>query len=520
MALKCLTAGAFATLLAACAGPPRLDPSSSAHDVATPANTPPRAGGTLRIGVVGDIPNLDPHQLGVPAQDIVYPIWDRLMEYDAQTRPVPALAESWDVSTDATQIKIAVRRNVRFHTGRELTSEDIRWTLMRLQTDPILAGNGFRSQVQPLRSIDVIDRYTVVLKSDAPWPGIYGLLCLMSVVDSVSMQGPNARTQAVGTGPFMFDEWVQGDHLRLVKNHQYWAAGRPYLDELVFQLFNDPQAMMAALEAGTIDLADRPPLVDAVRLQGDPRFRILISNIGGTRYALLFNALAAPTDNQQFRQALLYALDRQRIVQTVLHGIGTPLELPFASSSPAYDAARDRYYSFDLDKARSLVSESGLADTTLDFNYNGASAEWTGIAQIYQSDLARIGVELRLQPVDQVALIAERRGRTFNGVMTGIVPLGAAAPTQQAVDPYFSPVVSFSGFTSDTLTRVANDLQHETDPARLHTVYGQWSDYVLQQAWTGAIATSPPLVAMRPKLHGLNFTQLELLDYRSAWLEA
>ena len=111
------------------------------------------------------------------------------------------------------------------------------------------------------------------------------------------------------------------------------------------------------------------------------------------------------------------------------------------------------------------------------------------------------------------------RSRTFNGLMTGIVPLGATSPAQQAVDPYYSPVLSFSGFTSETLVQLASDLQHEVDPARLPQVYVKWSDYVLDQAWASAVATSPPTFVMAPRVNGLELTQLEMLDYTNVSID-
>jgi Bacterial extracellular solute-binding proteins, family 5 Middle len=92
---------------------------------ASPATAQPRAGGTLRVGIVGDIPSLDPHQLGGSVADVLSPIWDRLMEYGPQTKPRPALAEGWDLSRDGTQLELSLRRGVTFHTGRELTSDAV-----------------------------------------------------------------------------------------------------------------------------------------------------------------------------------------------------------------------------------------------------------------------------------------------------------------------------------------------------------------------------------------------------------
>src|SRR5262249_26507404 len=156
--------------------------------------------------------------------------------------------------------------------------------------------------------------------------------------------------------------WVQGDHVRLLKNPRYWIANEPRVDAVDIHIYNDAQTMVSALEAGAIDIADKPALLDAARLQNDPRFQVVFSQVGGTRYALLFNALMAPTDDKQLRQALLSAIDRRRIVDTVLHGFGKQANLPFALGSPAYDATRDRSYSFDLAKAQTLISLSRTAN--------------------------------------------------------------------------------------------------------------------------------------------------------------
>jgi peptide/nickel transport system substrate-binding protein len=252
-ALRSLVVAAGASLLAACGVAPPT-PAPTAAPAAPPAATSltvtqsgaqPRHGGTLRVGILGDIPSLDPHQLTVPVPDVTYGVWDRLLAYDSQLKPQPLLAEAFDMSSDGKQLKLTLRPGVQFHTGREFTSDDVKWTLTRLKTDPVVAVTGFYTQIGPLSSVDTLDKYTVVLKSDDPWPGVFDLLALMSVVDSVSMRGANAKTQPVGTGPFTFGEWVQGDHIRLLKNKNYWMPGHPYVDEALFQIFNDPQALVA-----------------------------------------------------------------------------------------------------------------------------------------------------------------------------------------------------------------------------------------------------------------------------------
>ena len=213
---------------------------------------------------------------------------------------------------------------------------------------------------------------------------------------------------------------------------------------------------------------------------------------------------------------MLYAIDRERIVNSVLYGFSTPCDLPFAPSSPAFDAAKNQFYEFNLDKAQTLLEGSGVSNPSIDFNYSSVSTEWAGIAQIYQSDLAKIGITLNLKPLDPVTLNTQLRSHTYSGIMTGTNSLGQVSPTQLAFSPYYSPLVSFSGFKTDTLVQLADRLQHEVDPTQQKQVYANWTDYVLDQAWAGQIATSVPVIATAPKVQGLVYNQLEMLDYRGA----
>jgi peptide/nickel transport system substrate-binding protein len=143
----------------------------------------------------------------------------------------------------------------------------------------------------------------------------------------------------------------------------------------------------------------------------------------------------APGNNKQVRQAINYAIDRKRIVEQVLLGIGRPNALPWNPASPAFDAAKNQSCAFDLDKARSLLSASGGSNITFDFNYNGSSPEWGTIGQILQSDLAKIGVILNLKPADAPTLQQLSNSRSFNGLYAGSQQYGRIP----APAPYYDP---------------------------------------------------------------------------------
>src|SRR6185436_3082993 len=204
------------------------------------------------------------------------------------------------------------------------------------------------------------------------------------------MEGPDAATKVVGTGSMMWKEWVPGDHITLVKNPNYWDSGRPYLDGIQITIFRDAQSMVAALEAGSLDVADLIPIPDAARLKGDTKYKMFETHDLGQYFYGIVNAGQPPTDNKMLRQAINYAIDRKRFVDNVLKGFpGEVRALPWAKTSPAFEPAKNKMYAYDLDKARSLVQQSGLSNIEFDISWAtaGYTAEYQALATIIQGDL-------------------------------------------------------------------------------------------------------------------------------------
>ena len=144
--------------------PPRHRQSAAASQ--------PRSGGTLRAALTADLPNLDPHINTTTAHENLFLAFDRLIQYDDQLQPQPMLAESWDLSSDLKQIKFNLRKGVQFHTGREFTSDDVKWNLLRVR-DPKSPSVGFRNQSNWFTTIETPDKYTIILKSEQPRPALF-----------------------------------------------------------------------------------------------------------------------------------------------------------------------------------------------------------------------------------------------------------------------------------------------------------------------------------------------------------
>jgi peptide/nickel transport system substrate-binding protein len=516
-------AAAAPTQPAAGAKPVAAVTSISAQPTAAPSSV--KTGGTLRWGQVGDLNTIDAIQWAPTQNNTLGQVNEMLIDYDDDLTIMPRLAESWEQSSDNTQIKLNLRKGVQFHTGREFTSDDVEYNLMRAR-DPknpyaavVAVGSAWWT------GIEKPDKYTIILKSEKPRPGVFDFLQYLRILDKDTMEGPDATTKAVGTGAFKFVEWVPGDHITLVKNPNYWESGHPYLDGVNISIYKDAQAMVAAMEAGTLDVADLVPIPDADRLRNDSKFKLYQTHDLGQFFYAAANAGLAPTNNKLLRQAINYSIDRQRFTDTVMKGFtGEPRALPWAKSSPAFDAEKNKSYAFDLDKAKSLVAQSGLTDIQFDINWSlaGYAAEYEQLATIIQGDLAKIGVKTNLKPMDPPTFTQQGLGINppFNGMRlsAGAFTQLREAGSEFALSRTFGYASNASGFYDDQWTQLASSVATEPDAAKRKQLYGQINDYLLDQSFAMAITPYPDIVGLKPNVMDMKYFLSTATNDRNIWL--
>src|SRR5499427_740029 len=380
-------------------------PPAAAAAGATPQ---PKTGGTLRYGTGTDVNRLDPHfRLG----DVYYSVYDRLTQYDINHNVQPMLAESWDVNSDYSQIKFNLRKGVQFHNGAELDSNAVKFNSERARDLP----NTQLDEAKWWTSIETPDKYTVIFKSDKPRPLAFDFFEYLNIAEPTAANDP---TKAVGTGPFKFVEWKQNDSLTLAKNPNYWQSGKPYLDGIVMSVVTDPQAMTARLEGGSFDAAIIP-VTDFLRLRDEPANYTPYTFSAGNFSCFGINCQSEPWTNKQARQALQYAIDRQRWATTIQKGLEFPSTLPWPKTSPAYDEATANKFPFDLDKAASMLKAAGVTSYTGEVIMQNSSAELTSFAQILQNDFAKLGITLNLKPQDTAAYLDVVNNWKYQGFWLG-----------------------------------------------------------------------------------------------------
>jgi peptide/nickel transport system substrate-binding protein len=525
----CAPSAPTSTTPAATPAPPTTATTvaSTGATVSTPSSaaSQPRSGGTIRTGQVGDIANLDGHYANQLSATTVQLAYEKLVVYDTNLQPQPVLAESWDISSDSKTFKFNLRKGVQFHNGREFTSDDVNYNFGRVRQPSVapLAGT-LAPQSGWFSSVETPDKYTVVLRADQPRPGIFDFLSAFNMVDKDTMEGPNAKTTLNGTGPFKFVEWASGDHIALARSPNYWQSGRPLLDGIQISILKDAQSMVTQLEAGALDAVYAPPLNDTVRLRQNPSYVAIVNPQLGQFFYVNQNVTLPLFQDRQLRQAMNYALNRQRISQTVLQKLcGDPICLPWPQQSPAYEPEKNSTYTFDLTKAAALLKQAGVSGASLDISYStsGYAQEFASMAQIYQADLQSLGIQVTLKPMDGPTFTQSGQQHTYQGLRIG-TGAGAGnfeASTMLQSTSAFNYAGNFAGFKDDRYSQLVLSATTEPDAAKRAQVYSQLNDYLLDQSFTFAFSWYPATAIVSSKVHALEFAGSAALSYANAWLQ-
>ncbi|HEY7343299.1 MAG TPA: ABC transporter substrate-binding protein, partial [Ktedonobacterales bacterium] len=269
---------------AAALGTVGLALSSCTVPIAPRATQTAKGGGTLRVGRLEDISlNGVPHLLAPANFQLSNLVYDTLIVYDRQLVPQPRLATGWTWSPDYRQLSLQLRPGVKFHTGRAFTSEDAKFNLERLR-DPAV-GSQFRGYANAM-DISATAPDKLVISYEQPIRSSFDAITLTFMADPQTIDQSRTGQNFVGTGPFVFEEWVQGDHLHVRRNAEYWQPGKPSLDRVELRVFQDQQQALVALESGAIDWMVGVAAADARRLQSDPGYQVL-QNAAGSSYLYL-----------------------------------------------------------------------------------------------------------------------------------------------------------------------------------------------------------------------------------------
>ena len=504
------------------AAPATQAPKPTAAPGALAAGAPKR-GGQLKVGVSGELSNFEPTIQLQPNIPLLFNLFDTLTQYDKQMKPQPYLATSWEFAADGLSVKMKLRQGVKFHTGRELTAEDVNFSLKRAQ-DPKV-GALYKFMADKVTAAEAPDPYTVVWRFQSANPGVYDLMSKLHVLDKENIDKADFTKRGSGTGPFVFSEFVPGDRMLLKRNPNYWrkdAAGNalPYLDEVRITMFPDPQAAVVSLEAGAIDVLTFVPIVEAVRLRNNAKFVVIQGPVRAV-YDILMNTTKKPFSEKKVRQAVNNIVNREQYWTTSFSGIGDWTCIPYPSQSAAYFSDLAKSIKPDVDKAKRLLADAGYAngfETTI-LTSRQTQKEHLDIAVLYQQDLAKIGIKAKIEDIET----AEYNRRVLAGELETAVHAYARAnydpDTLMGGARAWTPSIGFTKFGEAEYVKLINDAASSYNMEERKPKYRKLVEYIIDQAFTLPIAYNPELYAFAAYAKGVTTDADYNTDYSQAWLD-
>ena len=340
-------------------------------------------------------------------------ITEGLLSYDFDLKPKPELATAWEVSEDGLTYRFELRRGVKWHDGKPFTAADAAFSILLLKE---IHPRG-RITFAHVESAETPDDHTLVLHLAKPAPYLINALAAQEspIVPKHVYEGSKADTNPannapIGTGPFEFVELVQGSHLVLERNPDYWDEGKPYLDRIVFRFVPDAGARAVALETGEADVAEGNliPLSDFERVTALPHITVerrgTIFNAGVKR--LEFNLDNEYLKDVRVRQAIAHAIDKQVIRDVIWYGHGQIVSGPISPDLVPFRAEDLPHYAFDLKKAEQLLDDAGFprgADGIrfrLPHDYRPATDGDRRTAEYVKQALAQIGIAVDIRTQD------------------------------------------------------------------------------------------------------------------------
>ena len=439
-------------------------------------------------------PHLDPTSAAAGAIDsVLYSnVFEGLTRFMGDGSVVPGLAESWEISDDGLTYTFALRSGVTFHDGTTMDAEDVKFTLDRILAED--SANAQKALYAAISAVEVVDAATVRVTLSEPNGNMLFNLAWGDAVIVAPESIENIKQQPIGTGPFKFDSWTQGDSIRISQYADYWGQ-QPALTEATFKFISDPTAAFAAMMAEDVDVFTGFPAPENLpQFDADPRFQVLIGSTEGETI-LSTNNKQAPFDDVRVRQAVAHAIDRQAIIDGAMFGYGTPIGTHFAPHNPAYIDLTSRS-AFDPDRARALLAEAGLPDgfeTTLHLpppSYARRGGE------IIAAQLAEVGIKAEIINVEWAQwLETVFRGKTF-----GLSIVSHTEPMDIGI--YANPDYYFQ-YDNPAFQELMRTLNATTDPDTRTNLMAKAQEIIAGDAVNGYLFQLAQLSVAKAEVRGL-----------------
>lgn len=460
-------AGVTALALAGCTGGGDGGGSTGGGD---------EAGEVVFVDVIGTNPaHLNPQLVQDAAVQMpMSGVYDTLIVVDKNYDVHPSLAKSWDISDEGRTITFELEEGVKWHDGEPFTSHDVKYNIEEIFQ---LTTNA-APLVQRVESVEAPDDTTVVVHlTEAFGPWVAGLatqeILPAHLYEGTDVVTNEANLNPVGTGPFVFSEFINGDRVEVVKNSDYWGTPAN-IDRIVYKIMPDANARTLALQAGEVDRLVATYIVPSQleTLGQDPNLELTSSGLQPNNIMFFMNTRQAPFDNADVRKAVYSAINRDAIGENAYSGTAyAPEGLIPREVAWAFDDSIDfnEVFAYDPDAARAAIEAAGASGMSFTITIPSGFAAIAASADIIKSNLADIGIEVSVISLDlNVFIQTVYTDNNFDAaIMTGGIyeDPSLGIPRQYRCNPTNTTFVNPTGMCDEELEGYFNAAASATDPA-------------------------------------------------------
>ena len=426
------------TVFAGCSSTPATEEGASASgDAAQGEAADSEYKDTLVYALNTDVQSLDPQiQNDTTSESVVKMLYNTLLKFEDDGTVVGDLAESWSVSEDKLTWTFNLKQGVKFHNGKELTSADVKATFDRALN---AEAGGLRTTeiIKMFTAVEAPDPYTVTITTDGPYGPMESLMCNMSLgimdADYIEQYGLDLGTSVEGengTGPFKVVSWERDQEIVVERFDDYFGTPAK-LQTVVYTIIPEAASRVIALETGEVDVIDKPTDEDLARLEADTENFTVLRKPTISQRLFRFGCNDPSISNTKVRQAIVYAIDRQAIIDALFTGSAYPSTAPLAPVTFGYSNLGE--IEQDLELAKSLLAEAGYPDgfdtkiVTTERYQNGIE-----LAEIISQQLAEIGINAKIEVWEWSALSASWNGITADEFDQPIFIMGAGPSMRDA----------------------------------------------------------------------------------------
>src|SRR5216683_169215 len=489
----------------------------------------PRYGGTLRLALEGDPAFYNANQgpaPGAAAGWTGHNIYNSLltMTPPPELKIVPDLAKSWEVLDAGKTYVFHLEEGVKFHDGTDFDAEAAKWNIDRI-LDPEVK-SWVRPYYEEIDTVEVVDKYTLRIRMKQPSGAL--LTALGGYFQGIPMISPKAFEtygkdwlyHPVGTGPYIFKEWVPGKHVILEKNPHYFKKGLPYIDTLEFRIMKDPLTASTALRAGEIDFITRVPMQQVPLLEKMPGITVVTGPELAPMVAFL-NMRVKPFDDVRARRAVGgYGINRVEIAKVAFQGRATPLVSVVPPGVPdAIDL--NEMYPYKPDEAKRLLKELGF-DNKNPFKFtiltSNVDATYANVAALLKEQMAKIGVEAKINMLDGTAFVDRVLVKhDFDMAVASFATLRDI--NQRSVSFFKGRQSDYVGINDPKLEEMVHQWRRTLDEEGRKKISADIQRLIADQLYWVNVTGYPFFMAYRDTVKNYTFYNTALVLFSTTWVE-